>query len=99
MGRKAVKRPSRKELLHPTMLLKDMAAEYGVSYATLWRWRRQAGAKCMTRGEHHWKAKLTRQQVVEIRKLQAEGVEQKELARRFGVAQSTISMIVNYWNW
>lgn len=98
MGRK-VKRPSRKELLHPEMRLKDLAAKYGVSYQSIWRWRRQAGAKCQTRGEHHWNAKLTRQQVEEIRRLRAEGTPQKELAERFGVKQSTISMIINYWNW
>jgi uncharacterized protein YjcR len=81
------------------MPLKDMAAKYGVAYATLWRWRRKAGAKCITRGEHHWNAKLTQQQVDEIRALRAEGMEQKELALRFGVRQSTISHIINYGSW
>ena len=100
MGRRVINtRPSRKELLHPEMRLKDLAAKYGVCYKTLWKWRRQAGAKCQTRGEHHWNAKLTQQQVDEIRRLRDQGVQQKELAERFGVKQSTISMITNYWNW
>jgi transposase len=81
------------------MPLKDMAVKYGVTYGTLWRWRKKAGAKCMTRGEHHWNAKLTQQQVNEIRALRAKGVEQKELAQRFNVSQSTISNIVNYGSW
>jgi transposase-like protein len=94
-----VRKPSRKELLYPTMRLKDLAAEYGVCYSTLWRWRRQAGAKCNTRGANHWNAKLTQQQVDEIRTLHEAGVEQKELAQRFGVAQNTIHDIVHYEAW
>jgi uncharacterized protein YjcR len=81
------------------MPLKDLAAKYGVCYYTIWKWRRQVGAKCETRGANHWNAKLTQQQVDEIRELRSQGVEQKELARRFGVRQSTISDIVNYGSW
>lgn len=81
------------------MPLKDLAAQYGVTYTTLWRWRRKAGAKCLTTGEHHWTAKLTKEQVAEIRKLQQEGVRQKDLAKKYGVAQSTISHIINYVSW
>ena len=98
MGR-LIKKPSRNELLHPTISLKDMAVKSGVAYATLWRWRQKAGAKCMTRGASHWNAKLTQQQVNEIRTLREAGVEQKELAQRFNVSQSTISNIVNYGSW
>lgn len=99
MGRGIHPRPSRKELLHPTVPLKDLAAQYGVCYYTLWKWRRAAGAKCMTKGKNHWNAKLTEQQVAEIRKLWAEGTQQKELAERYGVAKNTISNIINYVSW
>jgi len=52
------------------------------------------------KGEQHGMAKLTRKQVREIRKLSAQGIIQRELGYRFGVARTTISRIVagKYWN-
>jgi len=93
------RRPSRRELLHPPKPLYQLAKDYGVSYATLWKWRRQAGAKCMTRGENHWSAKLTCEDVRLIRELKASGMRQVDIAEKFEVSQGTISNIVNFNNW
>lgn len=51
------------------------------------------------RGARHPSAKLTHDQVSEIRSLYASGVYQRELAERFGVSQLHISRIVRnlYW--
>lgn len=47
------------------------------------------------RGEQHGRAKLTDAQVAEVRQLYAAGgVSQRELARRFGVSQAGISILV-----
>jgi hypothetical protein len=43
------------------------------------------------RGEDHGRAKLTQAQVDAIRA--AEGVSQRALARRYGIAQATVSQI------
>lgn len=52
----------------------------------------------VNRGERNGAAKLTREQVCEIRRLK--GVERGiDLAARFGVAKSTISMIHSGVNW
>jgi len=52
------------------------------------------------RGETHGRAKVTRQEVIEIRTLYATGdYTQAELGRIFGVKQSTIGRIVNRDTW
>jgi hypothetical protein len=43
--------------------------------------------------------KVTRQDVIEIRKLQAQGVTQKDLAKRYNVTPTAISLIVSRINW
>jgi len=50
-------------------------------------------------GERHARAKLTKEAVREIRAASAQGVENPELAKRFGVSKSTISSVVHrrYW--
>lgn len=45
------------------------------------------------RGEQSKSARLTERDVIEIRRMLAEGVFQKEIASRFAVSQSTISLI------
>ena len=51
-------------------------------------------------GERVWSAKLTEDQVREIRTRYAEsGISQYELGREFGVAQTTVSAIVRFVNW
>lgn len=45
-------------------------------------------------GESHWKAKLTDQQVRDIRTLYKTGFSQSELGAKFGVGQTHISKIV-----
>jgi hypothetical protein len=52
------------------------------------------------RGDNNGSAKLTEQDVIEIRKL-ANTMSKPALARRFGVNSTTISGIVNYdgWSW
>ncbi|MEG5173268.1 hypothetical protein [Microcoleus sp. B3-D7] len=49
--------------------------------------------------EQHPNAKLSQQQVSEIRRLAAEGVNRKSLVVRFGVSKSTIGAIIkgNAW--
>jgi uncharacterized protein YjcR len=93
------RRPSRRELLHPPKRIYQMAEEYGVCPSTIWKWRRQAGAKCMTRGENHWSAKLTMDDVRLIRELKASGMRQVDIAEKFEVSQSTVSNIVNFNKW
>lgn len=52
------------------------------------------------RGSRHWNAKLTEDQVASIRKQHATGAKQgAELAREYGVGQSTIHWIVTGRNW
>lgn len=50
-------------------------------------------------GEKHWKAKLTAENVREMRRLRAEGWIQKDLATKFGVGPGTVCGILNgkYW--
>lgn len=54
--------------------------------------RRIRGSKCPA-------AKLTEDDVREIRKLHAEGVTQQVLANRFGVHNSTVNAVVNRKQW
>lgn len=51
------------------------------------------------RGENHSCAKLTNLEVEEIRHLQKNGFTHREIAEKFGVSRSTISMIINRINW
>lgn len=57
------------------------------------------GRKIGLRGERCPTRKLTSEQVMEIRRLYADGVFQKDLSRRFGVKQATIADIVNGRTW
>lgn len=59
-----------------------------------------AAAKGRTaRGETHPHAKLTAQQVAEMRYLFSQGVRQRELSRRFGTAYQNVSRIVRGERW
>ena len=51
------------------------------------------------RGSQHGKAKLTNEQVAEIKKLYASGLKARELAMRFGVCKQSIYSIIHghYW--
>jgi hypothetical protein len=55
----------------------------------------------MSLGEHSWKAKLTADQVLDIRQLAGAGIPYTEIARRFGVSDGHIGKIVAYqkWSW
>ena len=48
--------------------------------------------------EHH-RAKITEQDVREIRKLHSEGVFQEVIAKKFGLGQSTVSTIIRRTGW
>lgn len=50
-------------------------------------------------GEEQWGAKLTRADVLEIRKLAADGVTQTALSRQFGVCLSQVRNIVQRKKW
>jgi DNA-binding MarR family transcriptional regulator len=51
-------------------------------------------------GECHGRSKLTAPQVLEIRQLYADGkFSTRQLAKRFGVAQTTIAKIVSRTGW
>lgn len=52
-----------------------------------------------TYGQRHPRAKLTTAQVIEIRELKRQGVRHRAIADQFGVAESTISRIVNNKKW
>jgi hypothetical protein len=51
------------------------------------------------KGERHPNAKLTEQDVLEIRQLSAEGVSRKSLQERFGVSKSAIGNIMTGRTW
>jgi hypothetical protein len=53
------------------------------------------------RGEGSARSKLTTEQIIEIRRLSAEGISRAELGRRFGMRATSISRIVlrkRWWN-
>lgn len=50
-------------------------------------------------GERHGGAKLTADNISEIRQLRCEGVEQRSIAVRFAVSQSTVSLILSGKRW
>lgn len=47
------------------------------------------------KGEQHWASKLKVEDVIEIKRLKAEGVSQGKIALRFGVYQSVISRLLS----
>jgi hypothetical protein len=51
------------------------------------------------RGERHYRAKLSEEDVREILRLRGTGVLQKELASRYGVSQSHISLVGRRRSW
>jgi hypothetical protein len=63
-------------------------------------WTALKGSAALPRGELHPNARLTLEQVQEIRRCYAAGgVSQRQLARDFGVCQGTIYQVIhgNYW--
>lgn len=62
-------------------------------------WSPTAPAKWGCRGERNPSARLTREQVVEIRRRRKEGEKQKDLAAEYGVSATQISRIVNKKKW
>jgi hypothetical protein len=48
----------------------------------------------LPRGEDHARAKLTVQDVIEVRRLAVNGLQQRSIASRFGVCQATVRDIV-----
>jgi hypothetical protein len=59
----------------------------------------RGGTPPLIRGENHPKAKLTENNVREIRELIKSGLSQKKIARIFGVNRGTISCIYSKRNW
>lgn len=59
----------------------------------------QAGRQFRPSGSRNGLARLTAEQVSEIRRRHADGALQRELAEQFGVSQSTVSAIVNRKKW
>ena len=69
-------------------------------------WQTQAGNMAdkvrdgtLVVGERHHAAKLTRDDVVEIRRLLAEGQTQRSVGRQFGVSQAQVGDIGRRKNW
>ena len=63
------------------------------------RRRARKGLPPVARGEKHWKAKLSEEAVRKLRELGEEGVPQLELAKRFGVNQSTVQRVLSRKAW
>lgn len=59
----------------------------------------QAGRQFRPSGEGNGSARLTAEQVSEMRSRHADGALQRELGEQFGVSQSTVSEIVNRKKW
>ncbi|QDK01917.1 helix-turn-helix DNA binding domain protein [Arthrobacter phage Vibaki] len=59
----------------------------------------QAAGRSYQRGSDRPAAKLTDDQIVEIRQAYAHGARQRELAEQYGVTQGLISGIVNGHRW
>lgn len=53
----------------------------------------------MQRGERHYRAKLNRKDVVDIKRLHSQGVMIKQLASNYGVHVNTISRVINKNSW
>lgn len=99
MGGRVRRRPSRQQLildlkeLRRTQLVAD---KYGVCLFTVCRWKKQYGLPTDNIGSRHWSSKLTDHEVRLVRQLAVDGVQQKEIAEKMELAQSTVSHIVNY---
>lgn len=61
-------------------------------------WSRR-NPELVRRGERHHKAKMTAEQVIELRRLSSEGWSLARLAERFGIRISTASYIVRRETW
>lgn len=61
--------------------------------------RQAGGAKTAILGERHGMAKLTAEDVREIRRMVAAGALQREAAARFGIRDNTVSKIVARKSW
>lgn len=57
------------------------------------------GRAIIRKGEKHHKAKLTEEQVLEIRCLYKQGISQKDLAFKYNISIPTISQIINNILW
>jgi len=53
----------------------------------------------ITRGEKHYNAHLTDADIRAIRRLSASGMNQRDIAARFGVTRSNVSVIVTKKRW
>ncbi len=51
------------------------------------------------KGEKHSNAKLTNEQVLEIRRLWDEGARPIDLAQQFGIADNTVNYIIHRKTW
>ncbi len=101
-ARRVSKRPSKQQLAeaiaaHRT--LQDVADHYGVSYDTLWKWRRHYRLTTDVRGARHWNAVLEEADIPLIRKLHEEGMSAETIADKFGVHPRTIYCILRYETW
>jgi DNA invertase Pin-like site-specific DNA recombinase len=78
-----------------------IANELGVSVTDAWR-ACQDDSRCRrARGEHHWAARLTSDDVLDIRALVAAGVSKTQLAREYNVHRTTVSKAASgqRWRW
>ena len=69
---------------------------YGKTISEETRQKKIASAK---RGENNFSSKLKTEDVLEIRKLNSEGISQRQLARQFNVAKSSIANIIKRITW
>jgi hypothetical protein len=74
-----------------------LASAFGVCQATVYGV--VVSGVGFARGERHGSSKLTAEQVREIRRAHADGVQQHQLAQRFGVVQATVYSIVSRRRW
>lgn len=61
--------------------------------------RRRIQHGTTNRGENHGQAKLTQEEVNEIRNLSQQGYYNNTIARKFGISSSHVSRIVNHKFW
>lgn len=62
--------------------------------------RAERGRNCQAKGEKHWNASLSEEQVVEIRTLFSSGsVSMTTLGKRFGIARPQVARIVYGFSW
>jgi hypothetical protein len=60
---------------------------------------RESRGRGRTAGEWNHHARLTESEVVEMRRLRASGWLQKDLAKKFGVTQATVSQVCTGKTW